>query len=54
MASQLTAGMPLGGRSTAWYQQEEATVSDVLAFVRRAMWAGKDFNKSTCQDDQVI
>jgi DDE superfamily endonuclease len=54
MASRLTAGMTLGGRSTAWYQKEEATFSDVLAFVRRAIWAGKYFNKSTFQDDQVI
>jgi len=26
----------------------------VLAFVRRALWAGKYFNKSPWRDDQVL
>jgi len=54
MAYRLTAVTALGARSTAWYMKEHVTFSDVLAFVRRALWAGKYFNKSPLRDDQVI
>jgi hypothetical protein len=46
MAYRLTAVTALGVQSTAWYRKEEVTFSDVLAFVRRALWAGKYFNQS--------
>jgi hypothetical protein len=34
--------------------KEEVTFLDVLAFVRRALWAGKYFHQSPVRDDQVI
>ena len=54
MAYRLTAVTALGAQSTAWYIKEEVTFSDVLAFVRRALWAEKYFNQSPVRDDQVI
>ncbi len=54
MAHRLTMPAPLCPRSTAWYAKSQATFSDVLAFVRRAIWAEKYFNKSTFRADQVI
>jgi len=34
--------------STAWHDKKsEATFSDIIAFVRRNIWAGKHFNDST-------
>ncbi|MGC1954558.1 MAG: transposase [Gammaproteobacteria bacterium] len=54
MAHRLTTAETLLPRSTAWYGKTQATFSDVLAFVRRAIWAGKYFNKSTFRADQVI
>lgn len=38
LAEHLRAGQPLPVRSSAWYRKEEATFSDVLAFVRRHLW----------------
>ena len=54
MAYRLTAVTALGAQSTAWYRKEDVTFSDVLAFVRRALWAGKYFNQSPGRDEQVI
>jgi len=54
MAYRLTAVTVLGAQSTAWYRKEEVTFSDVLAFVRRALWAGKYFTQSPVPDEQVI
>lgn len=54
MAYRLSSALPMLPRSTAWYLKEQATFSDVLAFVRRAIWAEKYFNKSTFRGDQVI
>jgi hypothetical protein len=54
MAHHLTAKMQLLPRSTAWYLKTEATFSDVLALVRRALWAEKYYNKSTIQGDQIL
>ncbi len=54
IAHHLTAGMKLLPTSTAWYLKTEATFSDVLALVRRAIWAEKYFDKSVIQGDQVI
>ena len=46
MAYRFLDVMPLPLQSTAWYLKQEATFSDVLAFVRRAIWAGKYLDKS--------
>ncbi len=54
MAHRLTTDGQILLRSTAWYGKDQATFSDVLAFVRRAIWAEKYFNKSTFYGDQVI
>ena len=54
MAHRLTTDGQILLRSTAWYDKDHATFSDVLAFVRRAIWAEKYFNKSTFCGDQVI
>lgn len=54
MAHRLTTTGPLWPRSTAWYDKTQATFSDVLAFVRRAIWTEKYFNKSSFRADQVI
>ena len=54
MAHRLTMPAPLCPRSTSWYGKTQATFSDVLAFVRRAIWAEKYFNKSTFRADQVL
>ena len=47
-----TIEMPL--RSSAWYSKEEATFSDVLAFVRRSIWAEKYLVRSAIQGDRVL
>jgi hypothetical protein len=40
--------------STAWYNKKsEATFSDILAFVRRSIWAEKYFNDSTFDGDYM-
>ena len=40
--------------STAWYNKKsDATFSDILAFVRRSIWAEKYFNDSTVEADYV-
>jgi hypothetical protein len=54
MAHHLTAKMQLLPRSTVWYLKTEATFSDVIALVRRALWAEKYYNKSTIQGDQIL
>jgi len=54
MAHRLTTAEPLLPRSTAWYGKTQATFSDVLAFVRRAIWAEKYFKKSPFRADQVL
>lgn len=40
--------------SSAWYVKEEATFSDVLALVRRAIWAEKYCDSSEVDDQQVV
>jgi hypothetical protein len=54
MAYRLTAVTALGARSTAWDRKAQVTFSEVLAFVRRALWAGKYFTQSPGRDDQVV
>jgi len=39
MAHRLMADEQIGIRSTVWYVKEQETFSDVLAFVRRGIWA---------------
>jgi hypothetical protein len=39
MAIQLIGEDPLPVAQTAWYHKEQATFSDVIAFVRRKLWA---------------
>lgn len=40
--------------STAWYDKKsEATFSDIIAFIRRSIWAGNYFNDSTFEGDYV-
>ncbi len=43
MALRLVADGQLPVAQTAWYRKEQATFSDVLAFVRRRLWAAKYF-----------
>jgi len=54
MACRLAAVRPVGLRVTAWYRKENATFSDVLAWVRRGLWAAKYFPQSSWQDDHVL
>ena len=54
IAHHLTATIKLVPASTAWYLKTEATFSDVLALVRRAIWAEKYFDKSVIQGEHVI
>lgn len=50
----LTATIQLVPASTAWYLKTEATFSDVLALVRRAIWAEKYFDRSVIEGEHVI
>jgi hypothetical protein len=54
IAYHLTATIKLVPASTAWYLKTEATFSDVLALVRRAVWAEKYFDRSVIQGEHVI
>lgn len=46
LAHHLTQGDTLPIRSTAWYLKQEATFSDVLAYVRRYLWHETEFIQS--------
>jgi DDE superfamily endonuclease len=54
MAARLSTVQVLQGQATTWYLKEGVTFSDVLAYVRRALWATKYFDKSTSQDEQIL
>ena len=54
VAFRLVATIEIPLRSTAWYSKEEASFSDVLAFVRRSIWAEKYLVRSAIQGDQVL
>ena len=55
MAQRLTAaGATLAPRTTAWYAKTEATFSDVLAFVRRTLWAHQYFGTSADANDGIL
>ena len=46
LAHRLTQDQPLPVRTAAWYQKQEATFSDVIAFVRRYLWMETEFANS--------
>ncbi len=54
MAHRLLDVMRLPLQATAWYLKQEATFSDALAFVSRAIWAGKYLDNSSSHPDQII
>ena len=55
MAHRLTAaGATLAPRTTAWYAKAEATFSDVLAFVRRTLWAHQYFGISVGSNECLL
>lgn len=54
MACRLAVARPVGRRVTAWYRKEDATFSDVLAWVRRALWAAKYFPQSPWLNEPVL
>ena len=45
--------IPQTTQTTAWYQKQEVTFSDVLAFVRCHIWVHK-YNKSSYTDGYVL
>jgi hypothetical protein len=53
MALRLVGGGAMPVRQAAWYKKKDATFSDVLAFVRRAIWAGKYFVNSETGGDRL-
>jgi len=53
MAWHLIGDGALPVRQAAWYKKTDATFSDVLAFVRRAIWAGKYFVNSKTGSDRL-
>jgi len=40
-------------RQSAWYTKQDAAFSDVLAFVRRAIWAGKYLHNSAPDTERL-
>ncbi|HYQ92441.1 MAG TPA: transposase [Candidatus Competibacteraceae bacterium] len=55
MAHRLTAaGATLMPRTTAWYAKAEVTFSDVLAFVRRTLWAHQYFSTSVGNPESLL
>jgi hypothetical protein len=54
MAHRLLDVIKLPLQATAWYLKQDATFSDALAFVRRAIWAGKYLDNSSSHPDQII
>jgi hypothetical protein len=49
LAYHILKGEPLPINKTAWYIKPEATFSDVIAFVRRYLWAHTEFEHSHIQ-----
>lgn len=41
-------------RTAAWYQKEEATFADAIAFVRRVIWSRLNCMRSTADPDWVL
>jgi hypothetical protein len=53
MASRLVGEGVMPVRQAAWYAKKDATFSDVLTFVRRAIWGGKYFVNSKTGGDRL-
>jgi len=53
IAVKLSKSKELIPQSTSWYQKQEVTFSDVLAYVRRHIWEGK-YSKSVSDDGYVL
>ena len=53
IALRLSKSEELTPRSTAWYQKEEITFSDVLAYVKRHIWENK-YNKSMDKSGYIL
>jgi hypothetical protein len=53
MALRLVGEGKMPVRQAAWYARKDATFSDVLALVRRAIWAGKYFVNSKSGGDRL-
>ena len=47
-------GATLTPRTTAWYAKAEVTFSDVLALVRRTLWANKNFGTSVDANEYLL
>ncbi len=54
IAYRLTDGGQIVPRAASWYLKQQTTFSDVLAYLRRIIWAEKYFTKSTFQGDWVL
>ena len=52
-AAHLIGGRPAPVRTTAWYPKPQATFSDAIALVRRALWCVDHFPISGIQPDVV-
>ena len=50
----IAAGATLMPRTTAWYAKAEVTFSDVLAFVRRTLWAHQYFGTSVGSNESLL
>ena len=53
IAFHFTGTMKIIPKSSAWYSKKEATFSDVMALVRRSIWAEKYLVRSTFRGDHV-
>jgi len=53
MALRLVENGTLPVRQAAWYPKTDATFSDVLAFVRRAIWSRKYFVNSESGSERL-
>ena len=53
MAWHLLENGALPVRQSAWYKKTDAAFSDVLAFVRRAIWARKYYANSKTGSDRL-
>ncbi|QBQ55051.1 hypothetical protein E3U44_11405 [Nitrosococcus wardiae] len=54
IAKEMSQTMKLNAEVTAWYNKEgQATFSDVIAFVRRSIWAAKFFLNSKSTDKSI-
>ena len=53
MALRMLEDGPLPVNLAVWYKKRDATFSDILAFVRRAIWARKYFVNSKSGSDRL-